>query len=330
MKCGLFELEEWEKEFFKKELTDCELIFFDAPLDANTPDLGSYDAVAIFGRNQLRKDVLDLMGNLKMIATLSTGLDHIDLNECKARSIVVSNVSGYGESTVAEHSFALLLAIARNLLESLETIKKGIFSPAGLTGFELHGKTLGIIGVGAIGTNMIRIAKGFRMSVIAYKRTPDPELEKEFDFKFVDLETLYREADVISIHIPYTPESHHFINAEAFSKMKDGVILLNTARGALVDSQALLQALDSGKVKAAGLDVLEEEPLLQEERDLLATKDPAKLLTVVEDHMLVNHPNVIVTPHNAFNSHEALEKIVSTSAANMKAFKDGTPQNVVA
>lgn len=330
MKCAFFDLENWEKEYFQKEISDCETVFFDAPLDMSTPDLATYDIAVIFGRNQLRKDVLDQMTNLKLIATMSTGFDHIDIAECKARNITVSNVTSYGETTVSEHAFALLLAIARNLPESFERVKKGIFSPVGLTGFELRGKTIGVVGVGAIGTNIIRIAKGFRMNVIAYKRTPDYAMERELGFKFVDMDVLYQQSDFITIHIPYTPQTHHFISDDAFSKMKDGVVILNTARGALIDSKALLMALDSGKVKAAGLDVLEEEPLLQEERDLLVNNiDTEKIASVLEDHILINHPKVIVTPHNAFNSQEALRTIVEITHENIAAYLSGAPLNVV-
>lgn len=330
MKYAFFELESWEKEYFQKEITDNELVFFDAPLSDETPDLGTFDVVIIFIHSQMNKILLDKMPNLKFIATMSTGVDHIDLNECKNRGIVVSNVPTYGETIVAEHTFALLLSISRRLPESIERVKKGNFMPGGLTGFELRGKTIGIIGVGSIGTNVIRIAKGFGMNVILYKRTPDYALEKEFGCKFVELPVLYQQSDVITLHIPYTKETHHYINEDAFSQMKDGVIILNTARGALIDSTALLKALESGKVKAAGLDVLEEEPLLEEEKDLLSQDfGKEELMSVLQDHMLVNHPNVVITPHNAFNSQEALHKITETTHENLSAFMNNTPLNVI-
>lgn len=330
MKYAFFELENWEKEYFQKEITDHELVFFDAPLDHDTPGLETFDVVIIFIHTQLNKELMDKMPNLKFITTMSTGFDHIDLAECKNRNIVVSNVPSYGETVVAEHTFALLLAIARRLMDSVERVKKGNFMPSGLTGFELRGKTIGVIGVGSIGTNVIRIARGFGMNAIVYKRTPDYALEKELGCKFVDLDILYQQSDIVTLHIPYTKETHHYINSESFAKMKDGVVLINTARGALIDTTALLQALESGKVKAAGLDVLEEEPLLQEEKELLSQQfDKDKLLTVLQDHMLVNHPRVIITPHNAFNSEEALKKIIETTHENLAAFVSQAPVNVV-
>ena len=330
MKYAYFELEDWEKEYFQREIHDGEQVFFDAPLSDETPDIASFDVVVTFIHSQINKEMLDKMPNLKYITTMSTGFDHIDMEECARRSIPVSNVPSYGETVVAEHTFALLLAVSRRLIESVERVKNGNFMPSGLTGFELRGKTIGVIGVGSIGTNVIRIARGFGMNAIVYKRTPDYALEKELGCKFVELPILYQQSDIVSLHIPYSKDTHHFISDEAFSQMKDGVVIINTARGALIDTDALLKALDSGKVKAAGLDVLEEEPLLEEEKDLLSKDfDKDKILTVLQDHMLVNHPKVIITPHNAFNSNEALKKIVETTHENLVAFASNAPVNVV-
>lgn len=330
MKYAFFDLEPWEKEYFQNEIKDAELVFFETPLSFETEGLDSFNVVITFIHTQIKKELLDKMPNLKFITTMSTGFDHIDIEECKRRGIVVSNVPTYGENVVAEHTFALLLAIARRLPESIERVKKGGFMPNGLTGFELKGKTIGVIGVGSIGTNVIRIARGFGLNAIVYKRSPDYSLEKELGCKFVELPVLYQQSDIVSLHIPYSQETHHYLGEEAFSQMKDGVVIINTARGALIDSTALLKALESGKVKAAGLDVLEEEPLLEEEKDLLSQDfDKEKIMSVLQDHMLVNHPNVIVTPHNAFNSNEALKKIVETTHENLAAFATGAPVNVV-
>lgn len=330
MKYAFFELENWEKEYFQREITNNELVFFDEPLSPETPGLETFDVVIIFIHSQMNKELLDKMPNLKFITTMSTGFDHIDSEECKNRNILISNVPTYGETIVAEHTFALLLAISRRLPESMERVKEGDFMPSGLTGFELRGKTIGVIGVGSIGTNVIRIARGFGMNAIVYKRTPDYALEKELGCKFVELPVLYQQADIISLHIPYTKETHHYVGEEQFNMMKDGVVIINTARGALIDSMALLKALESGKVKAAGLDVLEEEPLLEEEKDLLSLSfEKDKLMAILEDHMLVKHPNVIVTPHNAFNSNEALHKIVETTHQNLTGFMNNMPLNVV-
>ncbi len=330
MKYAFFELENWEKEYFEHEIHDSELVFFEQPLSDQTPEIATFEVVITFIHTQMNKELLDKMPNLKFITTMSTGFDHIDIEECRRRGIVVSNVPSYGETVVAEHTFALLLAIARRLPESIDRVKSGNFMPSGLTGFELRGKTIGVVGVGSIGTNVIKIARGFGMNVIVYKITPDYALEKELGCKFVELPILYQQSDIVTLHIPYTKETHHYLSDDAFSQMKDGVVLLNTARGALINTTALLKALESGKVEAAGLDVLEEEPLLEEEKDLLSQDfDKEKLLTVLQDHMLLNHPRVIITPHNAFNSQEALKKIVETTHENLSAFVSGVPLNVV-
>lgn len=330
MKYAFFDLEEWEREYFQKEIQNAELAFFEGALSSETPGLETFDVVITFIHTQFTHELIDKMPNLKFITTMSTGFDHIDMEECKRRNIIVSNVPSYGETVVAEHTFALLLAISRRLKDSTEKVKDGNFMPNGLTGFELKGKTLGVVGVGSIGTNVIRIARGFGMNVIVYKRTPDYALETSLGCKFVELPVLYQQSDIITLHIPYTKETHHYLNDETFAQMKDGVVIINTARGPLIDTTALLKALESGKVKAAGLDVLEEEPLLEEEKDLLTKEfDKEKLLRVLEDHMLVNHPKVVITPHNAFNSEEALKKIVETTHENLSAFASGTPVNVV-
>jgi D-lactate dehydrogenase len=330
MNIGFFELENWEKEYFQKEMKDANLLFSDTPLRDDSPSLDKLEIIVIFIHSQITKEILDKMPNLKFITTMSTGFDHIDIAECKARNISVSNVPTYGESTVAEHTFALLLAISRRIIESVDKTKRGEFMPNGLTGFELKGKTLGVIGVGSIGTNVIKIAKGFGMNVIAFKRTPDYVLEKQFGFKFVDMKTLYQQSDIITLHLPYSKETHHIVNEGAFSMMKKGVVIINTARGGLMDSTALLNSLHDEKVSYAGLDVLEEEPLLQEERDILSkTFDKEKLVSVLQDHMLVNNPHVIVTPHNAFNSNEALHAILQTTHENLVAFLNNAPANTV-
>ncbi len=332
MKIALFEIKDWEREFFEKELAGNELQFFTEPLkDSDIPQIHDIEVLVVFVYSRVNKAVLDTLSNLKFITTMSTGFDHIDIEECKAKNIIVSNVAGYGEITVAEHTFALILAVSRRLIESVNRVRGGNFSPEGLTGFDLHGKKIGIIGLGAIGGNVAQIAKGFGMWVLGYKRKPDPELEQKLGIKISDnLDEVLSMSDIVTLHIPYSAENHHFINQEKIQKMKDGVVIINTARGGLIDSKALLEGILSKKVYGAGLDVLEEEPLLQEEAALLSNEyNRDQLMSVLEDHMLCNLPNVVVTPHNAFNSHEALQLIISTTKDNILAFQKNAPQNVV-
>lgn len=332
MNIACFELEKWEEDYLKTKLSrDISLTCFDHSIKTeNLESIKDVEGLAVFIYSQVTKEVIDSLPNLKFITTMSTGFDHIDLEACKARGIVVSNVSGYGETTVAEHTFALLLAISRRIIESYERVKEGYFSPEDLTGFDLSGKTMGIIGIGSIGKHVIRIARGFDMQVIGYKRSPDPELEKELGFTIVDMDTVLKTADIISLHIPYSPETHHIINEASFEKMKKGVVILNTARGPLIDTHALLKYVESGKIGGVGLDVCENEPLLREEKQILSKEfNKEDLLCLLEEKMLLLHKNVVLTPHNAFNSHEALTKILTTTAENITAFLNGKSENVV-
>lgn len=331
-KIACFEVEEWEQKFLQEKLgSNFELTFSEKPLTSEDLEkIKDVEGLVIFINTHITKDILEKLPNLKFITTMSTGFDHIDLSSCKEKNITVCNVAGYGEITVAEHTFALLLAVARRIVESYDRVKDGLFSPEGLTGFDLAGKTLGVVGVGSIGKHVIEIAHGFKMNVIGYKRSPDPELEKELDFKIVDMDTLLKTADIISLHVPYMPELQHMINDEAFQKMKDGVVIINTSRGGLLDTKALLKYVESGKVKGAGLDVCEAEPALHEEKELLSKNfDTESLMHILEEEMLLHHKNVIITPHNAFNSHEALEMILNTTVENIQGFTNNSPVNLV-
>lgn len=331
MKIALFELNDFEKEYFTTHVQNHELVFFDKPLQKeDIATISDIEVLVIFIYSHVTKDVLDKLPNLKFISTMSTGFDHIDVAECNKRKIVISNVATYGEITVAEHAFALLFAISRRIIESHDRVAEGKFNPEGLTGFDLYGKTLGVVGVGNIGAHVIRIAKGIGMEVLGYKRTPDPKLEADLGFRIVDMDTLLEKSDIITLHLPYSKETHHFLGESQFAKMKNGVVVINTARGALIDTEALVMSLDSGKVQAAGLDVLEEEPMLQEEKALLSQEfNKEALLHTLENHMLLDDKRVIITPHNAFNSQEALRRIVHTTKENIEGFASGTPQNVV-
>ncbi len=330
-KIAVFEVENWEKDVIANSLGSIDVQFFDHPLTMS--DVGmikDVEGLVIFIYSPVTKELIDALPNLKFISTMSTGFDHIDLDACKARNITVCNVAGYGEITVAEHTFALLLALSRRLIESYMRVKEGYFSPENLTGFDLSGKTLGVVGVGSIGQHVIKIANGFGMNVVGFKRSPDPELEQKLGFKIVDLETLYKTSDVVSLHVPYTKETHHMINSEVIQNMKDGVVILNTSRGPLIDTTALLKFLESGKIGGIGLDVCENEPMLREEKQILSKEfNKEDLLCLLEEKMLLNYKNVIVTPHNAFNSREALEKILHTTVDNIMLFTENNPQNIV-
>ena len=269
--------------------------------------------------------------HLKLITTRSTGYDHIDIGYCKENGIDVANVPSYGENTVAEHALMLLLALMKRLPEAEERVKQNSFTPAGLTGKDLKGKTIGIVGVGHIGQYMIRYAKGLEMTVLAYDKYPSEELSSELGFTYTSLENLFNNSDIISLHLPYNDSTRHVVNRSSIEKMKDGAVLINTARGGLIETDALFDALRSGKVGGAGLDVLEEESFLSEELELLHSDkhEGVDFKVALENHMMSYLPNVIITPHNAFNTKEALERIIATTIKNILCYSQGSCDNLI-
>ena len=283
-----------------------------------------------FIHSEVGRKQLEAMPNLRLIATRSTGYDHIDLEAATGRGIAVSNVPAYGENTVAEHTFALLLSLSRKVHHAWTRTQRGDYSSEGLRGFDLYGKTLGVIGAGAIGLHVIRIAKGFGMKVLAYDVNQYQLLADVMDFRYADLDELLEESDVVTLHAPAIPATHHLINKETLSRMKQGALLINTARGSLVDTAALAEALDAGHLGGAGLDVFEGEELVQHEDELLyqaGAEDKLKIL--VRAHSLQRRPDVVITPHIGFNSKEALLRILDITAENVHAFLGGEPKNLV-
>ncbi|MBI4495421.1 MAG: hydroxyacid dehydrogenase [Deltaproteobacteria bacterium] len=332
MKIALFEVEPWERGAFEPLEKEHELIFSRQRLTPdNARSFADAEVISPFIYSDLQASVLKQMENLRMIATRSTGFEAIDLAYCRQKGIVVSNVPLYGECTVAEHVFGLLLTISHKLAEAIDRTRKGDFSPEGLQGFDLHGKTLGVVGTGNIGRCVIHIARGFHMDVVAYDLFPQPQAAMQLGFRYAALDDLLAESDVITLHVPGHPRTRHLISSEQFGKMKRGAILINTARGNLVDIKALLHALAEGQVAAAGLDVLPEEPAIREEAELLRSlfRQRHDLETLLADHILLRLRNVFITPHTAFNTREAVQRILSTTMENILAFGRGDPKNVV-
>lgn len=333
MKAAFFELEDWEKEYVKEHVSESiECQFYDNPLTIDSAyQVMDCPLLAVFVHSIIDKAVVEALPNLRYLTTMSTGFDHINLEACKTRGIAVSNVPAYGDNTVAEHAFALMLALARKLIPSVERTKKFDFTTEGLTGIDLKGKTIGIVGCGRIGMNAICIAKGFQMKVLAYDVRKDPRLAKELGFDYAELNDLLARSDIISLHVPYNKFTHHLINKDSIHYIKRGAYVINTARGGVLETEALIQALDDGIIAGAGLDVLEGECEIKEEKQLLTKrfKETCDLKMILQDHVLMRYPNVIVTPHNAFNSREALLRIMDTTIENIKAFVEGRIQNTV-
>ncbi len=329
-KIAFFELEKCEEKLARKKLTIHQLQFFEKPLTgADVAKIRDADAIAVFIYSAMTESILSKLPKLKFIATMSTGFDHIDLAACKKRGITVSNVPFYGENTVAEHTFALILALSRHLINSVERTRRGNFSLEGLRGFDLKGKTIGVVGTGHIGLHVLRIAKGFEMKMLAYDVRKDSKAAKALGFKYVNLDMLLKNSDIVTLHCPYNQCTHHMINSSNIGKMKKGAYLINTARGGLVETEALLKAITTGRLAGAGIDVLEEEAAIKEEKQLLSRHFSANLRTALENHILLDQENVIITPHNAFNSEEAFNRILETTIENLNAYFRKKPANVV-
>jgi D-lactate dehydrogenase len=331
MRIAFFEVEDWEEEYLKGKLNSHQLKFSNEKLSLeNAAQIKDFDALSVFIYSKIDEQIIQAIPNLKLITTRSTGFDHIGLEVCKKQGITVCNVPSYGENTVAEHTFALILALSRNMCKACIRRFEQNFSIEGLEGFDLKGKTIGVVGTGQIGLHVIRIAKGFGMKVVAYDVRQNKLLSEVLEFEYVTLEDLLAISDVITLHVPYMKATHHLMNKDTFKLVKKGAILINTARGSIVDTEALIEALDKKILAGAGLDVFEGEEVIKEEKQLLYDpKNLEVLASLVKDHILLSKDNVVFTPHIAFYSKEALERILETTVENIAAFVSGKPQNVV-
>jgi D-lactate dehydrogenase len=330
-KVVFFEVEDWEREYIDNAFEGNRPVLTEEKLeDSNVINYQDAEIISIFIYSAITKDILEKLPNLKFIATRSMGFDHIDTAFCKEKGIAVSNVPTYGAHTVAEYAFALMLVVSRKIIPSVEQAKKGDFSSLGLTGFDLFGKTLGVVGTGHIGKNVCELGLAFGMKILAYCHHEDPGLVSR-GVKFVQLDELLANSDIVTLHLPHTHDTEHIINLQNISKFKKGAILINTARGTLVETQAILEGLEKGILAGVGLDVLEEENALKEEREFLASEHILKgdIQTELLDHILLDRDDVVITPHNAFNSIEALHEILETSLGNVKSFINGAPVNLV-
>lgn len=329
------ELEKWEEKYLQDKLgkaKNLSLNFFSKPINNSlVSKIKNTNILAVFIYSRINKENLEQLPNLKFITTMSTGFDHIDLKTCQEKNIEISNVPFYGENTVAEHTFALILALSRKLSESFERSKKYDFTLDSLRGFDLKDKILGIVGLGHIGQHVARIARGFEMEVIVHDPKQDSESVKNLGIKYVKLDYLLSHSDIISLHAPYNKNTHHLINKNNVQLIKKGSYLINTARGGLVETQALITAINKDILAGVGLDVLEEEYFIKEEKQLLSKEFQKKcdLKTVLQNHLLIQDKRVVVTPHNAFNSEEALKRILDTTVENIENYLKDKPINLV-
>lgn len=334
-----FNVDDLTKAYYEKHplSVDAKCIFLDKSPDSLEPEeiekIKDAEVISVFVSSiDVDEKVMSQFPKLKLVAVRSTGYNNVDLDYCKAHKIQVVNVPGYGESTVAEYAFGLLIAVTRKICESFRDMQDGKVKMNSYLGFDLRERTIGVIGTGAIGRYAIKLAKGFDMNVIATDLYPNEKAAQELGFKYVSMEELFAQADVISLHAPMTKENYHMLDKAAFKKMKDGVIIINTARGELIDTEALYRALTSGKVGGAGLDVLEyETSVIHDDLYLTSAKSQGadSMLRSLINHRLLQLDNVIITPHAAFNSIDAVHRILKTTNDNIDSFLKGKVINSV-
>lgn len=328
MKVLFYDTKKYDRESFDKILpkyNDIEVEFTESDISVETARYAAgFEAICAFVSSDLSKEVIEILAGegVKLILMRCAGFNNIDLKAAEKHQITILRVPGYSPEAVAEHAMALALASNRHIHKGYIKVRENNFSLVGLTGLNFHHKTAGIIGTGKIGAAMCKICNGFGMRVIAYDIYQNPDL----DFvEYVDMDTLLKESDLISLHCPLTDDSYHMINSKTIKKMKDDVVLVNTSRGALIDTEDLIKGIRTHKFHSVGLDVYEEETdnvFENREDDIMQTSITSRLLSF---------PNVIVTSHQAFLTEEALEAISYTTLENAQSYIEGhvIEQNVV-
>ncbi len=320
---AFFEVNQKEKTYIKRKFDKSfELRFFKEELnETNSNLIKDVNVISPFIYSKIDSKVLAKGKKLKLIATRSTGFNHIDLKSAKKKNIAVSNVPYYGENTVAEHTFALILALSRNLHKAYVRTIRNDFSLQGLQGFDLRGKTLGVIGAGSIGMHVIKMAKGFGMKIIVHDARPNHTLAELMEFKYVSLNQLLENSNIITLHCPYNSSTRHLINMDNIKSVKKGALFINTARNGIIEPEALYYAVEKGIFGGAGLDVFEGEELVKDENQMLTKNvEVNHLEAILKRNILLRMENVIITPHMAFDSVEAVERIMDTTIENINNF----------
>jgi D-lactate dehydrogenase len=321
MRVSVFSTKPYDREFLSRANTrPHELLFLETHLDARTASLAEGSgAVCVFVNDHVDRDVLQRLARagVGLVALRSAGFNHVDLAAAGELGVTIARVPAYSPHAVAEHTVGLILSLNRKLHRAYARVRDGNFSLEGLLGFDLHGRTVGVVGTGNVGTVFATIMAGFGCRLLAFDPEPNDEC-RALGVRYVGLEELLGSADIVSLHCPLTPETRHLVDADALGRMRPGVMLINTGRGALVDTAAVIAALKTGRIGALGLDVYEEEEALFFE-DLSGT--------VIQDDVfmrLLTFPNVMVTAHQAFFTEDALLAIAETTMANITAFETGS------
>lgn len=332
MKIAYITPHEGEAELVTGLLAEHDVIFVDEPLFDTVPEnIRDAEVLSLFVNSKLTKEMLDTMPNLKVIALRSTGFDHVVVAEAQERGVIVTYVPHYGSQTVAEYTFGLILSLSRHVNSMYELLRReGSVDVDVFEGFDLSGKVLGVIGTGAIGKRVCEIARGLRMEVIAYDIYPDTSFAETMSIRYGSLDEVLIASDILTFHVPATKNNYHILNADTIAKMKAGAYVINTARGNLIDTVALILSLKSGHLAGASLDVFEGEEYLKDEMKLLNTdyKDDDENVwrSFVAEHELLDMKNVIMTPHMAFNTREAKLEITETTVENIKKAIAGKSQ----
>jgi D-lactate dehydrogenase len=324
MRIAVFDTHRYDREALERANADFhyDLAFLEPRLTRQTAALATtFDVICSFVNDRVDRDVLRVLrdGGVRLLALRSAGYNHVDLAAAAALGLPVVRVPEYSPHAVAEHAVALVLALNRKIHRAHVRVREGNFSLDGLVGFDMYGKTVGLCGTGRIGSVAAHIFAGFGCRVIAHDLQPSQALVRDLGVRYVTLPELYRESDILSLHTPLTPTTHHQIDAAAFAQMKPGVVLVNTGRGAVIDSRALIDALKTGRLGGAALDVYEEEEgvFFEDLSDRVLQDDVlARLLTF---------PNVLITAHQGFLTREALDHIATTTLSNVQAFERGGP-----
>lgn len=324
MKVAFFDCHRFERRYFEDANREFlhEISFIEVRLSEDTACLaGGYTAICAFVNDNLNAKVVEALGGsgVRLIALRCAGFNNVDLDAAKAHGMSVVRVPEYSPYAVAEHAVALMLSLNRKIHRAYSRVREGNFTLDGLVGFDLHKKTVGIVGTGRIGGVLARIMNGFGCRLLGYDTNPNPALNEQYGLRYVELTNLLRESDIISLHVPLTPDTRHIIEDNAFNQMKKGAMLINTGRGALIDTRALIRALKSGRIGFAGLDVYEEEENLffrDFSEQIIPDDTLARLLTF---------PNVLITSHQGFLTQEALDKIARTTLQSISDFQQGRP-----
>lgn len=327
IKIAFFDAKDYDKTLFNEynKKYNYEITYFESKLNSETAPLAQgFDVVCVFVNDKVDKDTLDKLNEygVKLVALRCAGFNNVDFDNLQ--NIRVVRVPQYSPYAVAEHATALLLNINRKIYKSYQRVKKYNFALDGLLGFDLHGKTIGVVGTGKIGKVFIEIMKGFGTNIIAYDLFKDEKAAENLGFEYVSFEELCEKSDIISLHCPLTPETQYIINEKSLSKMKDGVIIINCSRGNLINTDDLIDALSSGKIGGVGLDVYEnEEDFFL--KDMSGSYSRDKNLS-----LLISMPNVLITSHQAFFTSEALNKIASDTCQNISdIFNNGECVNEI-